>query len=149
MSNSFDFKVYKVMEQRIRQYFEDNKDVVAIYLFGSYAAGKEGHQSDIDIGIVFDGKDPELMMEKSLSYMLYLSRILRKDIHPVILNTASELLLKQVFEKGKCILVNDKKKLAQFKMVEFAEIADFAYYQKLIQSGFIRKVMGDKNVGQS
>ena len=129
------------MEKRIRQYFETKKDVVAVYLFGSYAAGTEGYQSDIDIGIVFDGKNPDLMLKKSLTHILKLSRILRKDLHPVILNFAGEQLMKQIFEKGKCVLVNDKKKLARFKMVEFAEIAEFAYYQKLTQSGFIRKVM--------
>ena len=134
MGDSFNSEVYKAMEQRIRQYFEEKKDIVAVYLFGSYAAGKESHQSDIDIGIVFDGKNPELMMEKSLTYMSDLSRSIRKDVHPVILNTASKLLLKQIFEKGKCVLVNDKKGLDQFKMVKFAQIADFAFYQKNFQS---------------
>ena len=141
MGNSRESDEFKVMERHIIQYFKDKKDVVAVYLFGSYAAGKEGYQSDIDIGIVFDGKDPELMMEKRLTYMLELSRDIRKDVHPVILNFASELLMKQIFEKGKCVLVNDKKKLARFKMVEFAEIADFSYYKRLTQSGLIKKMM--------
>ena len=129
------------MEQHIVQYFEDKKDVVAVYLFGSYAVRKARYQSDIDIGIVFDGKNPELIMEKMLTYLLELSRDLRKDVHPVIMNFASELLMKQIFEKGKCILVNDRKKLARFKMVEFAEIADFDYYKRLTQSGLIKKIM--------
>jgi len=34
--------------------------------------------------------------------MVELSRILRKDIHPVILNSAGEELLRQIFLKGKC-----------------------------------------------
>jgi predicted nucleotidyltransferase len=129
------------MEQDIREYFEDKKDVVAVYLFGSQATGKAGNQSDVDIGIVADGKNPEPMIEKRLIFISELSRILRKDVHPVILNFASKQLIRQIFEKGKCILVNDKKRLARFKMFEFAELADFAYYKELTQSGFLRKVM--------
>jgi hypothetical protein len=68
MGNACGSNIYQVMEKRIRQYFKDKKDVVAVYLFGSYAAGTEGYQSDIDIGIVFDGKNPELMMKKRLTY---------------------------------------------------------------------------------
>ena len=129
------------MEQHIREYFEDKKDVVAVYLFGSQATGKAGDQSDVDIGIVADGKNPEPMIEKRLIFISELSRILRKDVHPVILNFASKQLIRQVFEKGKCILVNDRKRLARFKTFQFAELAEFAYYKELTQSGFIRKVM--------
>jgi len=98
-------------------------------------------QSDVDIGIVADGKNPEAILEKRLIFISELSRILRKDVHPVILNFASNQLIRQIFEKGKCILVNDKKRLALFKMFQFAELAEFAYYKELTQSGFIRKVM--------
>lgn len=129
------------MEQHIKKYFEDKKDVAAVYLFGSQATGKAGNQSDVDIGIVADGKNPESMLEKRLIFISELSRILRKDVHPVILNFASNQLIRQIFEKGKCILVNDKKSLALFKMFQFAELAEFAYYKELTQSGFIRKVM--------
>lgn len=129
------------MEQHIKEYFEDKKDVVAVYLFGSQATGKAGDRSDVDIGIVADGKNPEPIIEKRLIFISELSRIMRKDVHPVILNFASKQLIRQIFEKGKCILVNDKKRLARLKMFEFAELADFAYYKELTQSGFVRKVM--------
>lgn len=116
-------------------------------MFGSYGVGKEGERSDVDIGIVVNGREREFMLENRMTYMLELSRILRKDVHPVILNFASEQLMKQVFEKGKCVVVNDEKKLARFKMVEFAKIADFAYCLRQMQSGLIKKIMGARNVG--
>ena len=73
--------------------------------------------------------------------MMDLSRILRKDIHPVILNLAGEALLQQVFLKGKCILVKNPKKLARYKMTAFSRVADFAYYKKQMQSGLIRNIL--------
>ena len=137
----------KMLTSQLERYFQNKSDVVAIYLFGSYALGKECDRSDIDIGIVFDGTDRQFMMEKRTAYMLELSRILRKDLHIVILNFATEQLMSQIFEKGKCVVVNDMKKLTQFKMVAFAKIADFAYYLRQMQSGFIKTIMGTQSSG--
>jgi len=72
-----------------------------------------------------------------------LSRIIKKDIHLIILNSASEELMRQIFLKGKCILVNDKKRLAIFEMVALSKIAEFAYYRNQMQKGLIKKVMGE------
>jgi predicted nucleotidyltransferase len=128
------------LKEKIIAYFKKKEGVIAVYLFGSYAEGKERPLSDIDIGILFDRKDRDSAKEKRNDYMLELARVLRKDIHPVILNSASEELLRQIFLKGKCILINDSRKLARYKMVMFTKIAEFAYYRRQMQSGLIRKV---------
>jgi len=36
------------MQKKIEQYFKSKKEVIAAYLFGSYAEDKERHFSDID-----------------------------------------------------------------------------------------------------
>ena len=127
--------------EKLTAYFKTNSEIIAVYLFGSYAKGKEHHSSDVDIGLLFDTRDPLLLNKKVDTVMLDLSRILRKDIHPVILNLAGEELLRQVFLKGKCILVRDSKKLAHYKMTAFSRIADFAYYKNQMQSGLVRNIM--------
>ena len=130
-------------EENIKNYFKDRKEVIAVYLFGSYASGKVGQASDIDIGILLDEDKRDHGREIMTDCVVELGRVLRKDIHPVLLNSATDELLRQVFVKGKCILVSDSRKLARFEMVKFAMIADFAYYRKQMQSGLIKKVMGD------
>ena len=127
----------------ISAYFTNKREVIAVYLFGSYAEGKERPLSDIDIGILFGRTDRNAIKEIRNKCIVELSRILRKDIHLVILNSASEELIRQIFLKGKCILVSDPKKLSQYKMVMLAKIAEFAYYRTQMQAGLIRKVMGD------
>jgi predicted nucleotidyltransferase len=129
------------LEQKIAGYFRNKKEVIAVYLFGSHAAGKERESSDIDIGILLDGNSLHFSKERKKEYILGLGRSTRKDIDPVILNLASEELLRQVFLKGKCIVVNDSTKLVRSKMVMFAKIAEFGYYLSEMQSGFIRKIM--------
>ncbi len=135
------------LKEKIIDYFKNKEEVIAVYLFGSYAEGKERYLSDIDIGILMDSKDRDFVTRRRNDYMVELARILRKDIHPVILNSASEELLKQIFSKGQCIIVNNSRELAQYTMVVFAKIAEFAYYRRQMQSGLIRKVMEGQSIG--
>jgi predicted nucleotidyltransferase len=125
----------------IKSYFKQKPEIVAVYLFGSYAKGKERRTSDVDLGILLRVADRTSVLDKRIEYMVELSRLLKKDIHPIILNSASEALIRQIFLKGKCILVNDSQKLSKFKMIMIARIADFGHYRNMMQSGFISKVM--------
>ena len=63
------------------------------------------------------------------------------------MNTASEELLRQIFSKGRCLIVKDEKVLAYFKMTAFARIADFSYYRQILQGGAIRSVSGELTGG--
>ena len=74
------YTIYK----KIENFFQDKPEVVAVYLFGSYAEKRERDFSDIDIGILINGTNEELLIEKRNTYMTKLGRILKKDIHPVI-----------------------------------------------------------------
>jgi hypothetical protein len=134
-------KISNQLVEKIILYFKSKPEVIAVYLFGSYAHGLQRHLSDIDIGILLDRKVLDDDGRKIREYMTDLPRVFRKDVHPVILNTAGEELLKQIFKKGRCLLINDSKKLARYKMVMFANIADFSYYRIKMQSGLIRKIM--------
>jgi len=96
-------------------YFKNKREVIAVYLFGSHAEDKERHLSDIDIGILLDSMDRDFDKERKSDYIVELGRVMRKDIDPVILNSASEEVLRQIFLKGNCILVNDSKKLARYR----------------------------------
>jgi predicted nucleotidyltransferase len=135
------------LQEKIAQYFENRQDIVAVYLFGSVAGGKVRPSSDVDIGIIVDEMKQDVLNRVISGTIVDLARILRKDIHPVIMNSASDELLKQIFSKGGCILVNDAGKLARHRMVMFARIADFAYYRRQMQTGFIRRFMEESHSG--
>ena len=135
------------LEEKIARYFENRQDVVAVYLFGSVAGGKVRPSSDTDIGIIVAEMNQDVLNRVMSDAIVELGRILRKDVHPVIMNTASDELLRQIFSKGSCILVNDAGKLARHRMVMFARLADFAYYRGQMQAGFIRRVMEESHSG--
>lgn len=126
---------------KLKAYFEKESEVVAVYLFGSQATGKEDRSSDVDIGVLLDTRDRMIEVEKRNQYMMDLANTLKKEIHPVILNSAGEELMRQIFLKGECILVKDPKKLSLFKMTMLTRIADFGYYRNKMQSGLIRNIM--------
>ena len=130
-----------MVENQIKNYFEHEKDIVAVYLFGSYASGNVRSYSDIDLAVLFDSRNRAAINRRLDKYLIDLSRLLRKDTHLTAMDFASEGLLKQIFEKGKGIIVNDTKKLAYFKMIAYSKIADFYYHRREMQSGLIRKVM--------
>ena len=128
------------MEHLIRTYFSKKPEVIAVYLYGSQAVDKQRIDSDVDIGILLrqeDTKREDVLREQVI---VELSRILKKDIHPVIMNTAGEELLRQIFIKGKCVQTNDTKLLSQFMIVSLCRIAEFGYYRKIIQRGFLKSI---------
>jgi predicted nucleotidyltransferase len=129
------------INETISSYFKDKKEIVAIYLFGSHAANKERYFSDIDIAIVAEYYSINVVKKNVDGYLLGLSKILRKDIHITILNTASENLLFQVFKKGECLVVNNRKALSSFKMKAYTKIADFSYHKEMMQQGFLNRMM--------
>ncbi len=130
-----------MIENQIKSFFENEKDIVAVYLFGSYASGKVRSCSDIDLAILFDSRNRAAINRRLDKYLIDLSRMLRKDTHLTAMDFASEGLLKQIFKKGKCIIVNDTKIMAYFKMIAYSKIAGFYYHHRKMQSGIIRKVM--------
>ncbi len=130
-----------MIEDTIKQYFKDRKEIAAVYLFGSHASGKERHMSDVDIGILFNYKyfkSSEIFKEE---YLIQLGRLLRKDIHPVILNTTGKVLLKQILDKGELVLVKNSKFHKKFKMVSLSKIIDFSFYLKKMHSDLTKRIL--------
>jgi len=129
----------RMISDIISNYFKDQKEIISVYLFGSYSENKERPFSDIDIGIIAGFNDIDTVRGKMDGFLLELSRILRKDVHLVLLNSAGETLLNQVFRKGRCILINNQKELSIYKMNMFSKITNFNYYKHMMQNGLIKQ----------
>jgi hypothetical protein len=101
----------------------------------------------VDVAVLLNVFDPDTEQAIRTKYMAELSRLTRMVIHPVILNSTGEVLLKQILEKGKCIQINDAQSLSRFKMTAIARIAEYGYYQQMFQRGVIRQIMGGVDHG--
>ncbi len=136
------------LQKTISRYFKNRKEVVAVYLFGSHAVGKERPFSDVDVGVVLTHQFQAQSFDLQNQYTVAMGRKLRKDIHVAIMNTAGETLLKQIFQKGSCVCVNNPSVLARFKMTRFSMIGEFGYYLDMTQAGFHRKLTGGTSHGR-
>lgn len=131
------------MNDAIRHFFKTRPEVVAVYLFGSHARNRARESSDVDLAILLEPGLQVDELELKRDIMVGLSAPLRKDIHPVILNRAGEMLLAQVFKHGKCLYNASPHKLSEFRTVQFSKIADFYYLRKRMEKGFTKTILTD------
>jgi hypothetical protein len=100
--------------------------------------------SDIDLAILIDQYNISHQNQLIRQYTIELSRILRRDLHLVIMSSAGEDILAQIYKYDQCILNQNPPFLAYFKMTAFAMIAGFAYYKNIMKQGFTRKLYREK-----
>ena len=86
---------------KIAQYFT-TKPVVRAYLFGSYARGENGPDSDIDILVTFD-KEARVSLFDHLGMIYELQDLLGKDVDLVTEGTLLPYIA-QVAEKDKVLI---------------------------------------------
>ena len=128
------------LHNQIREYFKDCPEVLAVYLFGSFAKGTEKRDSDIDLGIVLKDKFISNENEIHRNYLIGLTRQLKMDIHLVFMNNAGEGILSQIFKYGKCIVNNSLEELIIFKMIRYSMIAEFSYQKNIMKKGFLKTI---------
>jgi len=135
------------VKREIADYFTNKAEVAAVYLFGSQARIRAVPYSDVDIAILIHREYIESAHLKRIECLTELGKLLKKDIHPVIMNTAGEELLRQIFSTGICVLVNDQEILSRFKTTAFVRIAAFSIYQRQFQKGLINSVKKEAGIG--
>jgi uncharacterized protein len=115
------------MGRRIDSFFIKEDGIVAVFLFGSVVQGRNRAGSDIDLALLLDertGKvDRKLLLDRPIPA---LGRILRRDIHLLVLNDASCVTRIEAMLRGKLIHCKDPIALAEFRMVSLVLFADFA-----------------------
>ena len=134
--------------QKIGSYFSRDTTVAAVYLFGSFAHGRQRPMSDVDIAVLLT--EPAGAVDRKLFLdRLHrdLGRILRKDVHLLILNYASYSARMEALFRGKCAHVKDEEALARFRMVTVALFADFAPFLDQAHRSLARH-LGCKDHGQ-
>lgn len=136
------------MLQKLESYFIQDRTILAAYLFGSFSRGRQRPGSDVDIALLLDehgGKtDRKLLLDRLHQD---LGRLLRNDVHILILNDASYVARIEALFRGRCIHAKDEDALAQFKMLTASLYADFAPYLEE-QHRRLKKRLGVDHHGQ-
>lgn len=123
--------------QRGKIFWQNDPDILLVYLFGSQARGKTGPLSDIDLAVLLKPASKREYFEKKLTLLSELTAVLgRDDIDLVILNQAPVMLKYHILKEGKPLFIRDEELHINIIQKTISEYLDFkpvlnAHYQAL------------------
>jgi hypothetical protein len=127
--------------KRLKNYFENETKIIALYLFGSRARERERADSDYDLGILFDfSVSFKERYEKIIRYAGELEGICKVDL--VDMNSADYPLLYEIFENGLLLIDRNRDARVQFQAVKMSQYMDYQYFEKIMQEEIIRRAKG-------
>jgi len=128
------------MKEIIKTYFENKKDIVVVYLFGSYAKDKANKYSDVDVAVLLDESFPtEKYTDKQIEIAKDLSGLLDKNVDAVVLNRAGSFLKFRVLKEGE-IIYESKRRTRDFEACSLIEYFDFLPVKNRIESTLLEKL---------
>lgn len=99
-----------------------------IYIFGSYAKGTNGKDSDLDIAVFLE--DNYNALDKLTLIGEFIDIFKRNDIDLVILNDANSVLKHQVIKYGKLLYMQDEDIKVNFEVRTLKEYMDMEHFRR-------------------
>lgn len=121
--------------EKLRDYTLQKESIYFAYLFGSYAEGKAGKDSDIDIGMYLHGVKKEDFHRQRMDHINELQDIFKTPVDLVIMNSATPLMNHQIFRYGILIKNTDQTVLTEFRVRNMYLYED----QRYIMDKFLQK----------
>jgi len=120
----------KIVE-KLRDYFEKRDEVLMAFLFGSWAKGREGIESDMDIAVYFKPKVDIVEWEKTDSYYetekqiwREVERIVEREVDLLVLNRAAPSVADNAL-RGTPVIIKDRGFYLDFLIRITSEAIDF------------------------
>lgn len=122
--------------------FSQYSQLVAVYLFGSKAAGKKHLNADIDIALIVDD-DFNLIQNYDLPLVISsrLESITECKVDVVLFHKMDPLFQKEIRTKGKLIFVRDREKLKKIFIKARGEFEDYLKLHKYYIRALKRRYM--------
>jgi len=117
--------------EKLGNYFEKRDDILMAFLFGSWAKGHEGTESDIDIAVYFkpennilEWESTDSQYESEREIWLDIERIVEKDVDLLVLNRAAATVADSAL-RGYPIIIKDRNLYMDFLLRITSEAIDF------------------------
>jgi len=117
--------------RRIISFARRYVNIVAIYVFGSIATGKNRSGSDIDVAIMVGA--PMKGMER-VQLETSLSNLLKRDVDLIIFGEASPLLQHQILKNSRLVYERDPKERVRQEVAARCEYLDTTLLYKVIET---------------
>lgn len=111
----------------IQKFFEDRPEIVALYVFGSFATERERKGSDLDLAVMVREK---MEGETRLNLETQLSNVLGCDVDLVVFGQVSPLLQHQVLKYGRLIYEADSAQRIRQEVFARSTYLDTAFLYK-------------------
>lgn len=110
-------RVSDLKTAELKRYMKGEKDILALYLFGSHSEGVAHIRSDVDLAILLSPSvDSDRHIEYRLRYLSELKKFVTGALDLVVLNQVPPLLQFQILQKGKLIFDRDADVRAEIEM---------------------------------
>ncbi|MBW2106624.1 MAG: nucleotidyltransferase domain-containing protein [Deltaproteobacteria bacterium] len=116
---------FNELKEQIVSVCKGQKEIIAVWLFGSRA--REDSQSDSDIDIALLLEDNQIGSFPYLDFKVSLERALNRNVDLIILNRAGEILKQQVRKYGKIMYESNHKKKKQWEILSRKFYQDFLH----------------------
>lgn len=125
----------------LKLFFEQQKGIMAGYLFGSFAKGRSSRFSDMDIAVlVADDVAPPTYVDLQSQYMVDLAERLGREVDVIILNHAPPFLKFQVFRYGQRLFERDRERSRRFVAASIQEYFDFIPLKRIMEQRVIERL---------
>ena len=116
----------------VKEFLKGHERVRVAYLFGSYAKGKAGPLSDLDIAVLLDGRlDKQESSDLRLRLINGISSILKTDkLDVVVMNDAPLLLNYNIISEGRVLDSKDEHERVMFETRILSRYLDRRYYDE-------------------
>lgn len=92
------------------------RQIVAVYLFGSFARGTAGAGSDIDLGLLYAEPPGPRLEDQPFSLEAELSQVLRRSVQCVVMNCAPPDLVHRILRDQKLLIDRDPRARIRFEV---------------------------------
>lgn len=116
----------------IRAFVLERSVLVAVYIFGSVATGRNRPRSDIDLAVMVRGS---LSGMERVEMETALSNIMHRDVDLVVFSQATPLLQHQILKYGRLIHEVDTRERIRQEVLARSRYLDSAFLYKKIGKG--------------
>ena len=122
--------------KRVSEFAAAEVGVIAAYIFGSVALGRETAESDIDIGILFaSDRIPDGLGRRDIGARL--EETLGRDVDLIVLNDAKPIVVHQIL-RGLQAYCGEPRATARFIVRANAEYDDLKRVRRPIERALLR-----------
>lgn len=131
--------------KKIQDYFASQKNVVAVYLYGSFAKGTPYKKSDIDFGVLFDSSFRSyLRLGDIIGDLSNLGLSVEPDVRNIDLKSSPVYLFNVI--SGQLIFSKDEIKRINFEVQAMSLYYDSQYFRD-IKHDYMRKRIKEGTYG--